>query len=573
MPRYSWLLLCVAVTALVASAARAERPFIYAGEESRYAPAMIADKSASAAQAPLSSWPAVIGENFSSPMFFDLDGDGVLEVITTDRQQTYVFAADGSLWPGWPKSGGSDNIPAVADIDEDGAPEILVASPGGPPRIRCFNIDGTVQAGFPAALPYQNWLNVTCPAVADVDGDGHLDVGAQTEGGVAFFDRFGQALPGWPYLWQTTQNIAWSGPAVADLDGDGKCEVVVGNNCLYDCSVHVIRADGSAMPGWPRPTRNIFASPAVGDLDGDGDLEIVIQEGDPTWYGNRMHVWHHDGSDLDGWPIEIAPEWESSRSNPAIVDVDGNGSLEIVSHTGDGRLHILDPDGSEWEGYPRLLPDGSIASVQVIDSDADGIAEFFLCYYASGSQWVSGWRLDGTPLPGFPKLLFASSQHAAHSSAHLADLEGDGDLDLCAQGGTFGAGQVWVYEVDGSSWQAQPNQREWPKIRRDTGNTGYCPRGTLTDVAAGVGLFPPLRCYPNPVPRGGSFSLRMPEGRSERIAVFDVAGRRLGSAAISGGPELRLSIRDLFKTDPPAGVYLLRIEDSGGRSARLMILD
>lgn len=539
-----------------------DRPYLWLGQDSRTPPTS-GEVPAPVRASSVASWPAVIGENFGSPTFYDLDGDGVMEIITTDRQQTYVFAADGSLWPGWPRAGGSDNLPAVADIDEDGSPEILVASPGGPPRIRCFNVDGSIQAGFPVNLPYQNWLNVTTPAVADVDGDGHLDVGAQSEPGVAFVDRFGQALPGWPYLWQTSQNIPWSAPAVADLDGDGLREVVVGTNCLYACAVHVIRADGTAMPGWPRPTENIFASPAVGDLDGDGDLEIVVQEGDPTWYGNKLHVWHHDGTALPGWPIAIAPQWESSRSNPALVDVDDDGRLEIVTHTDDSMLHILNADGSEWDGFPRPLPTGSISSVSVIDADGDDMAEFFLCYYGSGSQWVGGWRLDGSMLAGFPKLIFPGSQLSAHSSAHVADLEGDGDLDLCVQGGTFGSGRVCVFEVDGSSLP-NPNRRDWPKLRRDARNTGHSPAPVLTAVAE-TGPVPSLRVFPNPVARGGVLSLQMPENRTGRVALFDLAGRRLAKLDVSGGRV------DLARLPLAAGVYLLKVE--GARPARLVVID
>lgn len=553
---FAFLLLCAS------SALASDRPFIWRGQD----PQSTASAGAIAAPAPATrrpGWPAAIGENFGSPTFADLDGDGVMEIITTDRQQTYVFAADGSLWPGWPRPGGSDNIPAVADIDEDGAPEILVASPGGPPKIRCFNSNGTIQAGFPVSLPYQNWLNVTAPAIADVDGDGHLDVGAQSEPGVAFFDRFGQALPGWPYLWQTSQNIVWSAPAVADLDGDGLREVVVGTNCLYACAVHVIRASGKAMPGWPQPTQNIFASPAVGDLDDDGDLEIVAQEGDPTWYGNKLHAWHHDGTTLPGWPIAIAPQWESSRSNPALVDVDADGRLEIVTHTDDAMLHILKADGSEWSGFPRPLPSGSISSVSAIDADGDDLAEFFLCYYSAGSQWVGGWRLDGSSLAGFPKLIFANSELGAHSSAHLADREGDGDLDLCVQGGTFGSGRVCVYEVDGSSLPA-PGRRDWPKLRRDAHNTGHAPAADLTAVAE-TALAPSLGVYPNPVGRDGLLSLRIPDREAGRVALFDLAGRRLADLAVSDGRV------DLARFRLAAGVYLLKVE--GTRPARLVVIN
>ncbi len=493
------------------------------------------------------AWPAAIGENFGTPMFHDLNGDGTMEVIAVDRQRTYIFSGTGTLLPNWPQNTGEvNNTPAVADIDEDGHPEIIVASSGAPPKIRCYRLNGTSVTGFPVALPYQYWLNVTAPVVADVDGDGHLDVGAQSEPGVAFFDRHGRPLPGWPYLWSTTQNIPWSAPAVGDLDGDGSSEVVVGNNNLYDWGVHVIRANGAAMPGWPQSTRNIFSSPAIGDLDDDGDLEIVVQEGDPTWYGGRMHVWHHDGTELPGWPLSISDDWEGSRSNPAIADVDGDGTLEIVTATSDARLHILRIDGTEFAGYPRTLPGGSISSAQVIDVDADGIGEIFLCYYASGNQWVGGWKLGGSVLTGFPKLLYSGSELDAHGSAHIADLEGDGDLDLCAQGGTFGAGLVWAYEINGSTYQPGLTRADWPKIRRDVFNTGCYPLA----IASAAPNEPPVAarcqdasigCFPNPVVRGGEVQLRIPGTGSGRLEVFDPAGRVLGGVDARGGASFAIA--------------------------------
>jgi hypothetical protein len=509
------------------------------------------------------SWPATIGENFGTPMFCDLNDDGVMEIISVDRARTYVFDHEGNTLPGWPQSTGEvNNTPAVADIDEDGVMEIIVASAGAPPRIHCLHPDGTRQPGFPVSLPYQNWLNVSAPAVADVDGDGHLDVGAQSEPGVAFFDRCGHPLAGWPYLWATSQNIVWSAPAVADLDGDGHNEVVVGNNNLYDPGVHVIRFDGTAMPGWPRSTRNIFSSAAVADLDGDSHLEIVIQEGDPTWYGGRMHIWRYDGTELPGWPRSIADEWESSRSNPAIADVDNNGSLEIVTATSDARLHILNIDGTEFPGYPRALPGGSISSAQVIDVDNDGIEEIFLCYYAGNSQWVSGWRLDGGVLPGFPKLLFANSQLDAHSSAHLADLEGDGDLDLCAQGGTFGAGRVCVYEVDGSLSHPAVTRADWPKIRHDARNTGFFPRIDPAGVQDGLAGDPlaleRISCRPNPVDANGVMRLLLPGHGPGRLMAFDSSGRRVGAMQAQGGEPFTLGLRQLTGGDGAPGAYFLR---------------
>ena len=286
--------------------------------------------------------------------------------------------------------------------------------------------------------------------------------------GVYFFDRFGHALPGWPYTWPATQNLAWSAPAVADLDGDGSAEVIVGENCFGASHVHVIGADGRAKPGWPVGTQAIFSSPAVGDLDGDGDLEIVVQEGEINFLGRRLLVFHHDGTFMAGWPRQICEDGYGSRSNPAIADVDGDGTLEIVTATNDCMLHIYRADGTAYPGYPWLTPgDGHISSVQVADVDGDGRQEIFLCYYNGGNQYVCGWRLDHTTLPGFPMLLIAGTELAAHGSAHIADMDGDGDLDIAACGTSLSGGSLCVFEIPGSVYHPATTRLEWPKIRRD----------------------------------------------------------------------------------------------------------
>jgi hypothetical protein len=511
-------------------------------------------------QAAARGWPYPLSEPIGSPAFYDLDGDGIQEIVVADGARGYVLDLAGNVKPGWPRSIGScDHTPGFGDVTGDGTPEIFFGTRGGPPKLHAYEPDGTRPPGWPVTLPFQGWLNTSCAVVADLNGDERLDVGIASELGVSFFDGNGVPLEGWPYTWVTTQNLTWSGPAVADLDGDGSPEVVVGNNCLYSESVHVMRADGTAMPGWPRSTGIIFSSPAVGDLDGDGDLEIVVQEGDPGWYGNRMHVWHHDGSYLPGWPREIAPQWESSRANPAIVDLTGDGDLEIVTVTSDGLLHAFHRDATEVAGFPISTPaDDPISSPQVVDVDGDGIEEIFLCYYAGGSQWVTGLRLDGSVLAGFPKLLLASVQLNAHGSAHVADADADGDLDLIACGTDFGDGALRYYEIDGSTYDPSTTRMDWPKIRRDLRNTGYFPwrdpAGTANAEPATGGV---LRAFPNPAPRGSVVTIRLPQDAPGLLSIHDVTGRCLARRPTTGAEE-RFTLPSLLDPARSArGVYQL----------------
>jgi hypothetical protein len=504
-------------------------------------------------------WPFALDNPFGSPAFFDLDGDGIQEVIVADHARAYAIDLQGNVLPGWPRTIGTcDHTPAFGDIDGDGAVEILFGTRGVPPRLYALSTGGTVEPGWPVSLPFQGWLNSSCPVVADINGDGQLDAGIASELGVSFFDGSGAPIEGWPYTWVTSQNLTWSGPAVADLDLDGSLEVVVGNNCLYTESVHVIRADGTAMPGWPRSTGIIFSSPAVADLDGDGDLEIAIQEGDPGWYGNKMHVWHHDGTYLPGWPREIAPQWESSRSNPAIVDLTGDGTLEIVSVTSDGMLHAFNKAGSEIAGFPVATPAlEPIASPQVVDVDADGVQEVFLCYYRNGSQWVAGLRLDGSILSGFPKQLLSGSQLNAHGSAHISDPDLDGDLDLVACGTDFDDGSLCFFEIDGSTFDPASTRMDWPKIRHDARNTGVYTAQDPAGVGPVAALPVGLQVFPNPAPARGAWLL-LPEGSGGALSVFDAGGRLLLEQSIEHRGRLLPLGSILSDAHRSSGVYWMR---------------
>ncbi|MBN1356175.1 VCBS repeat-containing protein [bacterium] len=447
---------------------------------------------------PGSSWPAILDETYSSPFFADVTGDGIMEIIAGDRSDAYVYDIAGNLLPGWPKhvSGYIFNHGAVGDIDGDGAVEIAFGLVDVTPRLIVFESDGSLVPGFPVSLPRNSFLNVSCPVIADLDGDGEFDVGIQSDLGISFFNGQGQALPGWPYTWIPDQNIVWAGPSVADIDGDGMMEVAVGNNNFNNPQFHVIRADGSAMPGWPQNTGGVFASCALADLDRDDDLEIIVQDGWPgdTYFtGGWLYVWHHDGEPADGWPKQLGAEWEGSPSNPAVSDIDNDGIPEIISCMGNGILHIFKPDGTYLDGYPKTVCDRILTSPAVVDLDGDNIGEIFLNICEGNQQIVAGWRLDGSTVDGFPKVL-GVSEFEAQSSCHLADMNGDGAWDLTACSSGF-MPYLWVFELEGSVHMPGVTRAEWPKLRRDIANTGlyvfHIPGPTPTTP-------PPVTSTPDP---------------------------------------------------------------------------
>jgi hypothetical protein len=478
-------------------------------------------------------------------------------------------------------TGGSQQHAAVADIDGDQIDEIILGSNSPNAMIRVYSPHGQPKPGWPVTIPVMNFTNLTCPVVVDLDGDGALEIGIAGELGVFFYRADGTPQPGWPYTWPVSiNNPQWSAPAVGDLDHDGSLEVVVANADYPNWGVHVIRADGTGMPGWPIVIKPVFSSPALADLDGDGDLEIIVQEGDPGMQGYRLWVWHHTGTPLSGWPRTIAVEGHSSRCNPAVADVDGDGHLEIVTATSDGRLHVFRVDGSEYPGFPIATgaPDYSIiSSPSVIDMDQDGLQEIFLTYWLAYHQYVSAWRLNGTVLAGFPKEIHANTDLNAHASQHLLDLEGDGDLDLVTAGSSMNGGLLWVFQVDGSSFDPATSAADWPKPRRDMANTGCYP---LADPAGLAGDDPRavqgLRLTPSMVRRGDIMTLRLPEGLVGVVEVWDLAGRRIAAQPLAvAGDRAILPASALFSRSAGNGVFLMRWAPERGapaRAARVLVL-
>lgn len=152
---------------------------------------------------------------------------------------------------------------------------------------------------------------------------------------------------------------------------------------------------------------NWLASPAVVDLNGDGTVEIVAARHSVlyAWDASGAMIWRSafgkNASDPD--------DHGSTRmwASPAIGDFDGDGDLEIaVGSDADGggpNVAVYDHEGELLPGWPVTFGTSEVRSITAGDLDGDGRYEIVVNKTNSGPA-TAVYRLNGNMRSGWPQV-------------------------------------------------------------------------------------------------------------------------------------------------------------------------
>ena len=232
----------------------------------------------------------------------------------------------------YPSGGDCTGRLAVADLDGDGSLDVAVVNRtcngAGNVAILLGKGDGTLQP----AITYAAGMAPMSVAIAEFRGNGKLDLAVTNaqSGNVSILFGNGNGT------FQPAANYtAGTGPVeltVGDFNGDGKPDMAVTDQQVAMFSVLLNKGDGTFLTPAPYGSGNYGGnSIALGDLDLDGKLDLAVTDG----VSNAM-VWLGKG---DGTFTAHGNYWTGS----------GSQRLLITDLNGDQHPDLAVTNGFSWD--------------------------------------------------------------------------------------------------------------------------------------------------------------------------------------------------------------------------------
>jgi len=439
----------------------------------------------------------------------DLDGDGHHDLCLSNVQVITIYRGDGA---GGFQEVSSLNAPTWSmmahDLDVDGHVDLIAADYTTGHALVYFGplIEPTVHLRIsPAPIPRSIVVSdlespLTLPVganprdllVADLDGNGHLDVAVANEGSNSI--SIVRGLGGRTFL-PKIDFLVGTRPSeieVGDFNGDGRLDLATAHNPRFtgigSQDTSILLGDEQALFEPERRIEVLSISSTAGDFEGNGRDDLAIGSfrslavllGDDDEIPGRLPVFVNTGPVVtfelgdfvkDGIPdiahiaapsaflayFRILPGLGGGRFDATTVnhfvdafgmsigDMNNDGFLDALIPADGARLVSLLGDGSG--GVHEILSQLPTASISVGlgDFDRDGWTDALQSRFDSDLAFSRG-NGDGT----FETAVIVATGVAAASDIKVGDLNDDGKLDGVVVSGTHPSGPRSLFPIVGA---------------------------------------------------------------------------------------------------------------------------